>query len=93
MTREEAEVLVAPYIIKIQQPHNPDVEPYPPFSAVSHLNARDLLGDVFDDLLCDKIRCLGPMNGFVYPWNVVDYLYDPCLKSKLLERRLTRAKV
>ena len=45
------------------------------FAAVPVDDCRRLLGqERCELLLSDKIRCLGPIPGTVYPWNVVDYL-------------------
>jgi len=41
------------------------------FQGVSAFDARQLLGD--------PVRKLGPRKGFVYPWNVVDYLWKGAL--------------
>jgi len=64
MIREEAEALVAPYIISVQQ-----------YQAVSHADAKLLLGDTwFDKIMADPIRRLGPTSDTIYPWNVADAL-------------------
>ena len=62
MNRSDAEALVAPYVVAVNQYH-----------AVSHDAARKLLGDeAFGALLRDRIRGLGPTNDTLYPWNVAD---------------------
>lgn len=81
MTRQEAEITVAPYVCRVEQ-----------FAAVSCADAMLLLGSAtYDDLCADPIRNLGPNANTFYPWNVVDYLVDPLLGKKRLERRQGKA--
>lgn len=48
------------------------------YLAVRHDDAQQLLGDVrFAAIMRDRLRRLGPLPNYVYPWNVVDYL-DSC---------------
>jgi hypothetical protein len=64
MNRSDAQALVDIRTFKVAQ-----------YSAVSMEDALALIGeDRFAELLADKVRCLGPTRGTIYPWNVVDYL-------------------
>lgn len=64
MPREKAAAVVLPLTTRIGE-----------YAAVAHDNAKLLLNDVdFARLQDDPIRSLGPRPGFVYPWNVIDYL-------------------
>lgn len=61
------------------------------FAAVPVDDCRRLLGEERCELLLsDPIRCLGPVPGTVYPWNVVDYLSAADPRS--LSRRCVAAK-
>ena len=72
MNRTEAQSAVAPFIESV-----PQAPPYPPAQGVTLDNARALMGDGrFAAMQADKIRRGGPKPGYVYPWNVVDYLDD-----------------
>lgn len=44
-----------------------------PYKCVSHTNCYKLLGERFDLLLKDVVRNKGPQ-GYIYYWNVIDYL-------------------
>lgn len=71
MTRIEAETIVAPHVFQMF-----------PGQAVTHLEAKSLLGDErFARLLADPIRRWGPTKTTVYPWNVVDYVHQPDLRK------------
>lgn len=61
-TREEAAKIVAEV-----------TEQVGPYKCVSHANCYKLLGEKFDLLLKDPIRNKGPQ-GYIYYWNVIDYL-------------------
>lgn len=64
MTRDEAQAEVSAVTMLVGN-----------FQAVKLRDANRLLGDeVYNQLCHDKLRHLGPAEGYVYPWNVVDYL-------------------
>lgn len=64
VTRTEAEALVRPYVFRVGQ-----------YAAVKHIDAMVLLGEFgLESLLRDRVRCLGPVNSTLYPWNVADGL-------------------
>jgi hypothetical protein len=64
MNRDEAAAMVAPYVQRIDQ-----------YQGVAICDVVMLLGAPdAKRLKADRIRSLGPKPGFVYPWNVVDYL-------------------
>jgi hypothetical protein len=45
------------------------------YPAVLLSAARGILGEErYERMIADKIRRCGPADGYVYPWNVVDYL-------------------
>lgn len=70
MTRAEAQAVVAPLIESI-----PQSAPYPPAQGVPHDAARRVLGDApFAKMMADRVRSGGPKAGYVYFWNVIDYL-------------------
>lgn len=70
MTRAEAQAVVAPVTESL-----PQEPPYPPCQGVPRDLALSLLGpERMAKLLADRIRCQGPKPGYIYPWNVVDYL-------------------
>ena len=66
-TREEAAKIVAEV-----------TEQVGPYKCVSHLNCYKLLGDRFDLLLKDIVRNKGPQ-GYIYYWNMIDYLSNESL--------------
>lgn len=70
MNRAEAQAAVAPFIQSIPQ----DDPQYPPAQGVAWIDVTILLGERASKLQADRIRCHGPKPGFIYPWNVVDYL-------------------
>lgn len=61
---DEVRLAIEPYVVMVEQ-----------YRAVAHEHARRLLGDeMFDRMMRDKIRCLGPAPEYVYPWNVEAYM-------------------
>jgi hypothetical protein len=53
------------------------------YQAVAHCDARELLGDErYARLLKDPLRKGGPQAGYVYPWNVADFIQFPDLGAK-----------
>lgn len=64
MSREQAAIIVGSITFRAGQ-----------FAAVSREAASLVLGNAaFEALTRDKIRGIGPTQGTIYPWNVVDYL-------------------
>ena len=64
MDRQTAEETVSEYIIYING-----------YQAVHRLSAYVILGDkLYTELSTDKVRRQGPKPGYIYPWNVTDYL-------------------
>ncbi len=76
MTREEAEIVVAPYVSHIGK-----------MKGVRHDIACNLLGEVdYERMMKNPVRNLGPDVSHVYPWNVIDYLSGyRTPREKLLE--------
>lgn len=70
VSREAAAELVSQHTFRHKQ-----------YAAVSHESAKQLLGGRFDLMMSDPIRKYGPMEGTVYPWNVIDYLSQPPSKK------------
>jgi hypothetical protein len=45
------------------------------YSAITHDDAKSILGELlFERMLADKVKGIGPTPDTVYPWNVRDYL-------------------
>ena len=64
MDRQTAEEIVTPYILKVNG-----------YQAIHRLSAFIILGvKLYTELSTDKVRRQGPKPGFIYPWNIVDYL-------------------
>lgn len=77
MSRAEADAIVGAYVFRVDQ-----------YAAVSVDAAMFLLGQERGErLLADRIRCLGPAPGTVYPWNVADYLQHPDLNLPANRRK------
>lgn len=67
MTIDEANKLVNLHVVRVDG-----------FAAVTRDNALSLLGsDRLAALLKDPIRRFGPSADTIYPWNVVDALWQP----------------
>jgi hypothetical protein len=73
LTREKAQILVNTVKTKFNQ-----------YSVVTVSTCRSLLGDRYELLRTDPIRNKGPAEGYVYTWNLVDYLCteDPMGRKK-----------
>lgn len=65
MTREQAQVRVDEVTCSVGQ-----------LKAVTHVHAFALFKNDSDyhRMMKDPVRNLGPAPGYIYPWNVVDYL-------------------
>jgi hypothetical protein len=72
MTRPEATAVVAPLIESLPQGGD-----YPPAQGVPRDAALILLGgERFEKLMASRVRSGGPKPGYIYPWNVIDYMDD-----------------
>lgn len=69
MTFDEARAIVAPYVQSLPQGGD-----YPPARGIMDAHASHILGDQYERLTKDAVRKHGPRAGYIYPWNVVDYL-------------------
>jgi len=82
MLRNLAQILVNHVTIPISQ-----------YKAVESADCWDLLGtEVTLRIATDAIRKAGPTRDTFYPWNVVDYLVDPEVRIKELERSKQRGE-
>lgn len=88
MNRSEATELVKPHVTLFVSV----IDLYPDAQGVAVEKVASLLGnDLLAVLLRDPIRRQGPRPGYIYPWNVIDYLDDNGpLSRKLKEFRETR---